>query len=158
MPVHLVYITVDLNAQTPLNLFYNIAVPVIQHPLGWVRYGHTFKITNNPKEAEIQITLLPQAEMDKAFPSFAADRLSLCNMETKEIFVNEDRWLRRYPDMSQLQLPAYRAYVLQHEIGHALGKGHAKCKQKGERAPVMLQQTLGLKGCIPYPFPFYSCA
>ena len=34
-------------------------------------------------------------------------------------------------------------------MGHLLGKEHVKCPGKGHKAPIMLQQTLGIGKCIP---------
>ena len=50
-------------------------------------------------------------------------------------------------------LAGYRTYVVNHEVGHSLGRGHAYCAGKGEVAPVMMQQTYGLKGCSAWPWP-----
>jgi hypothetical protein len=153
-----VYITVHPESTVDVSLFRAIAAPLLQSPSGWRKQGYHFIIVNDlghsPPSNLITITLTPQSVLDSKFPDFSNSRLSVCNMATREVFINEQRWLRHYADdHSDLELPAYRMYVIQHEVGHALGFDHDTCKGKGEKAPVMLQQTLGHGDCLPWPFP-----
>ncbi|MFI7588442.1 DUF3152 domain-containing protein [Spongisporangium articulatum] len=63
------------------------------------------------------------------------------------------RWVKGIPEYSK-DLTGYRHYVVNHEVGHTLGHGHEYCAGKGKVAPVMMQQTKGLKGCRPSPWPY----
>ena len=47
----------------------------------------------------------------------------------------------------------YRTYLVNHAIGQLLGKGNASCAGKGKKAPVMMQQSGDLRGCVANPWP-----
>jgi hypothetical protein len=142
-----VFLTVHELAETDRAVFERIASPLIDHPLGW----RGLTLVCSAHEADAIVMLTPARVVGDLFPQFAEKRLSVCNMRTREVWINEDRWLRNLPDASQLPLPAYRAYVLQHELGHALGMGHVS--PVTGPVPVMVQQTLGIGTCLPNPFP-----
>jgi hypothetical protein len=74
---------------------------------------------------------------------------------TGKVIINLDRWrlsTKQYRG-AEVPLAVYRIYVLNHEVGHQLGHRHEGCPRKGAPAPVMVQQTLTLRGCTPYPWP-----
>ncbi|MBM0255960.1 DUF3152 domain-containing protein, partial [Micromonospora sp. 4G55] len=82
----------------------------------------------------------------------AADRYTSCRNGDR-VVVNVARWARGVPGFGG-DLATYRAYVLNHEVGHRLGMGHELCPARGAPAPVMQQQTLGLHRCAPNAWPY----
>lgn len=68
------------------------------------------------------------------------------------VILNADRWGFGVPHFDG-NLVKYRRYVVNHEVGHMLGHGHEYCGGEGQPAPVMMQQTYGLDGCTPNPWP-----
>jgi hypothetical protein len=66
--------------------------------------------------------------------------------------LNAMRWrdgARAYPR----DLASYRTYMVNHEVGHALGHGHRHACGPGGLAPVMMQQTKSLYGCRQNVWP-----
>jgi len=74
---------------------------------------------------------------------------------TGRAVINLDRWrLSARPYLAaKVPLLTYRQYVINHEVGHELGHNHEGCPRRGGPAPVMVQQTLMLRGCVPYAWP-----
>jgi hypothetical protein len=73
-----------------------------------------------------------------------------------EVVLNADRWFggsRYWPG----PVAVYRAMLVNHEVGHALGQHHRSCPKDGNPAPVMMQQSKGLttggNTCKPNPWP-----
>jgi hypothetical protein len=57
------------------------------------------------------------------------------------VLINEARWVRGAVPF-QGDIGSYRQYVVNHEIGHAIGYAHHEpCGDNGALAPVMMQQT-----------------
>jgi len=73
-----------------------------------------------------------------------------------KVVLNLARWMTSVPyyTKGKVVLDTYRTYMINHEVGHALGHGHELCPRAGKPAPVMEQQTLGLHGCEPNPWVF----
>ncbi|MEW2481110.1 DUF3152 domain-containing protein [Mycobacterium sp. NPDC051198] len=57
------------------------------------------------------------------------------------VFVNEARWVRGAVPF-QGDIGSYRQYLINHEVGHAIGyQRHEACEANGKLAPIMMQQT-----------------
>lgn len=117
---------------------------------GWRSVGdHEFErvVTG----AEIRVLLATPDTVDRlCAPLQTRGEVSCRNQD--RVVINAKRWFfgaTPYPR----PLGEYRQYVINHEVGHALGYPHQPCTSSGAPAPVMLQQTLGLDGCAPNPWP-----
>jgi hypothetical protein len=99
--------------------------------------------------------VLAQASRVEGFSS-ACSREWSCRVG-RHVVINQDRWRFASPAWNRAGLPRrdYRHMVVNHEVGHFLGLGHASCHRAGSRAPVMMQQSKGRDGCRfnPWPLP-----
>lgn len=60
------------------------------------------------------------------------------------VVINEARWVRGAVPF-QGDIGSYRQYLVNHEVGHAIGyQRHEPCSDSGALAPVMMEQTFGL--------------
>lgn len=71
------------------------------------------------------------------------------------VAINARRWAGAVPAFGGDVLK-YRRYVVNHEVGHALGESHARCPGPGKPAPVMMQQTKSVGACQANAWPLRS--
>lgn len=101
---------------------------------------------------DFRVVLATPGHTDRLCAPLDTDGEYSCYQGVRAV-VNLRRWLLGSPGYGG-DLASYRNYVVNHEVGHALGHGHHECPRRGDPAPVMVQQTVSLGGCRPNPWPY----
>ncbi len=101
---------------------------------------------------DFKVALVSPGSMETYCPGVGTGGYTSCRYGERAV-INLARWQTAVPDY-QGDVATYRQYVVNHEVGHALGNGHRPCPGPGQLAPVMQQQTLGLDGCAKNAWPF----
>ena len=104
--------------------------------------------------ASMHVILASGEQVAAAAPGGCSATLS-CRVGSL-VLINDTRWMNGSDSYNALDvaLTNYRQMVINHEVGHFLGHGHIeKCETNGGLAPVMLQQSTGLRGCLPNVWP-----
>ena len=130
--------------------FEDLVRETLTDPRGWTQAGFVFRFT---EDAPYRVVLAEAAEVDAAcLPYDTGGRFS-CQIGPL-VALNADRW-REATDTWTGTLDDYRRMLVNHEVGHLLGRHHARpaCEDPGDPAAVMFQQSSGLDGCEPNPWP-----
>ena len=136
-------VVVDPDVNFPLTEFKRDVTICLADPHGWVSKGYSFvPVKQSP---HVTIHLASRSSLRR---NGCDDTLSCAIMNGNQMWINEERWKNGTAKSGQ-DLDGYRQYVISHEMGHILGRDHVKCPAPGQPAPIMLQQTLGLHGCLP---------
>jgi hypothetical protein len=101
---------------------------------------------------DFKVALISPGSMEVFCPGVGTGGYTSCRYADRAV-INLARWMTAVPDY-QGDVATYRRYVVNHEVGHALGHHHEFCSGPGQIAPVMQQQTLGLKGCVKNAWPY----
>ena len=117
---------------------------ILSDPRSWIGDGETgFRRVATGGDFEI-IVASPATVDALCAPLRTGGKLSCRN--GRQVVLNVDRWLGA-TDWWPSTVSVYRAYLVNHEVGHLLGHRHVGCGGPGEVAPVMMQQTKGLGEC-----------
>jgi hypothetical protein len=123
----------------------------------WIASGR-FRLQRVPSSAYAEFTVY------LASPKTSERMCSTGGLETggytscrlsRKVIINDARWDGAVRDY-RAPVSTYRQYAINHEVGHQLGHGHEACPGKGRPAPVMMQQTFGLKGCVANAWPYLN--
>jgi hypothetical protein len=101
---------------------------------------------------DFKVSLVSPGNMEAYCPGVGTGGYTSCRYGDRAV-INLARWATAVPDYEG-DVATYRLYVVNHEVGHALGNGHQDCPGAGQAAPVMQQQTLGLHGCVKNAWPY----
>ena len=106
-------------------------------------------------DGELRVLLASPATVDDLCAPLETEGQVSCGTYGRAV-LNLRRWVLATQEYAA-DKAAYRQYLVNHEVGHALGHNHERCPGTGLPAPVMQQQTLGLDGCVqnswPHPDP-----
>lgn len=121
---------------------------------GWARMGVQFERV--PAGGDFTL-VLSAADMMTSFSALGCDAAWSCNVG-KNVIINQDRWLGATTPWNAAggSLRDYRHMVINHEVGHNLGREHESCARHGNLAAVMQQQSFDLQGCKFNPWPLPS--
>ncbi|WP_245816930.1 DUF3152 domain-containing protein [Geodermatophilus saharensis] len=108
--------------------------------------------TTDPDGYEFRVSLVSPGSMERYCPGVGTGGYTSCRYGERAV-INLARWETAVPHYDG-DVATYRQYVVNHEVGHALGNGHQPCPGPGQPAPVMQQQTLRLDGCTRNAWPF----
>jgi hypothetical protein len=129
--------------------FAGVVQRVLHDPRGWRQAGYAFRLVSS-EPADMRIVLASPALTDNlCAPLLTLGRYS-CAQAGRAV-LNFERWRNGAP--AYASIARYRIYMINHEVGHLLGRGHAYCSTSGSLAPLMVQQTKGVAPCRPNPWP-----
>ena len=132
----------------------NLLFLILNNDLGWTNVAEkSFQLTSAEESDYVYIFASPN-KTDELCAPIETNSIYSCRNENN-IVLNFFRWKEGAVDFKN-DMETYRIYLINHETGHILGWGHVGCPKEGAVAPVMMQQSKGTDGCIPYGWPVYE--
>lgn len=132
----------------------NLLFLILNNDTGWTNVTEKqFQLTSVEESDYVYIFASPE-KTDEICAPIETNSIYSCRKE-QNIVLNFFRWKNGAEDFKN-DMETYRIYLINHETGHILGWGHVGCPKEGAIAPVMMQQSKGTEGCIPYGWPAYE--
>lgn len=149
--VFTVSIEVEDNLPVDPEVFAVRVMAILNDPRGWGAKGAvTFARTDGA--ADIRVTLATGTTVDTLCAPVPTHGDYSCGRNGRAS-INYSRWVTATPEFGD-DTATYRAYVINHEVGHLLGHAHQPCPAAGAVAPIMQQQTISVAPCLPNGWPY----
>jgi hypothetical protein len=135
---------IDLAPYGGIDSFGRLVDATLADPRGWAATGQVSVQRVDGGNPDIRVTLsTPDTVHRPDFCGYSITYESSCwRRSEKRVMINLARWVRGALVFGG-DIGSYREYAINHEIGHAFGKGHLGCPENGGLAPVMMQQSFG---------------
>ena len=150
-PAHTYTVEVETATGVDPTEFATAVDTTLADPRGWIADA-SVSLQRVDSGGSARIVLATPATTDSLCAPLQTGGRYSCGQGNTAV-INVDRWLTG-ADPWTGPLDEYRHYVINHEFGHVLGHGHELCPGAGQTAPVMMQQTKGLDGCVPNGWPY----
>jgi hypothetical protein len=148
--VYRIRVEVEAGLNIDATAFATFVLATLNDRRSWTENGRR-RFARTDGAADIRVVLAsPQTSAALCRPLRTGGKLS-CRQGNMAV-VTSYRWTNAISEYAGNH-DGYRHYVINHEVGHTLGHRHEYCPGRGRMAPVMMQQTKGLKGCKPNPWP-----
>jgi len=131
--------------------FARIVDETLADPRSWTADG-AVAFQRVASGGQVRVVLATPATVDQLCLPLQTNGLYSCH-QGGTVALNSNRWLNGTDEWPG-PLVEFRHYAVNHEMGHAIGHGHEYCGAAGQPAPVMMQQSKGLEGCLPNGWPF----
>ena len=121
-------------------------------PRGWTGGGRWAFQRTDRAPVDFRVVLASPALTDRLCAPLSTGGTQSCHQKGRAV-LNAARWQHGAGTYGR-DVASYRLYLVNHEVGHALGYVHRGCPERGQVSPVMVQQTISLEGCRPNPWPY----
>lgn len=116
----------------------------LANPMSWTGDGAVAFQRVDGEDAAFRVSLASPMTVRENCGYDIEVEASCFNSTTGRVYLNLARWVRGARSF-QGDIGSYRQYLVNHEVGHAIGHPmHEPCPADGALAPIMMQQTFGV--------------
>ncbi|MFD3802363.1 DUF3152 domain-containing protein [Streptomyces sp. NPDC058611] len=128
---------------------------ILGDPRGWTKDpAYAFQLVGAGQPVDFTVKIATPTTTDRLCEVVTPELIGETNCRAGHtVVVNLKRWQEGSPQFDG-PVEEYRALIVNHEVGHEIGRGHEGCPGAGQPAPAMMQQIKGLQGCTANAWPY----